>query len=139
MARICILPRASNTGGVTSFQAKLAAGLAVRGIQACQNLSEWPYEAVLLTGGVRDLGGLWRARRNGVRIVQRLDGIKLAAPPSPHRARHFLRAEYGNRLLALLRARFVNRVVYQSEFVRGWWRDCYGQERRPGGSHPQRR
>jgi glycosyltransferase involved in cell wall biosynthesis len=131
VARICIIPRATNTGGVTSFQAKLAGGLAARGILTCQSLAGGPYDAVLLTGGVRDLAGIWRARRNGARIVQRLDGINWLHRRLRTGARHFLRAEYGNRLLALLRARFVNRVIYQSEFVRGWWHNSYGLERVP--------
>ena len=131
MARICILPRASNVGGVTSFQAKLAAGLERSGHQVSFDLGNPACQAVLLTGGVRDLAGLVRARRSGARIVQRLDGINWLHRRLSTGARHFLRAEYGNRLLALLRARFVTQIVYQSEFVRGWWRSRFGQERVP--------
>ncbi len=131
VARICIIPRASNVGGVTSFQVKLAAGLEKCGHQACFDLRETPYQAVLLTGGVRDLPGLVRARRSGVRIVQRLDGINWLHKRLPTGVRHHLRAEYGNRLLALLRARFVTRIIYQSGFVQGWWRERYGQEKVP--------
>jgi glycosyltransferase involved in cell wall biosynthesis len=131
VARICIIPRASNVGGVTSFQAKLAAGLESLGHQACYDLDERPYQAVLLTGGVRNLAGLVRARRNGARIVQRLDGINWLHRRMHTGARHYLRAEYGNRLLALIRARFVSRIVYQSEFVRGWWRSRFGTENAP--------
>jgi glycosyltransferase involved in cell wall biosynthesis len=131
VARICIIPKATNTGGVTSFQAKLSAGLADRGIQTCYDLGEKPYDAVLITGGVRDLASLWRARRDGVRLVQRLDGINWLHRRLPTGTRHFLRAEYGNRLLALLRASFSSRIVYQSEFARGWWRERFGPERIP--------
>jgi glycosyltransferase involved in cell wall biosynthesis len=126
--RICIIPRATNTGGVTSFQDKLTVGLATRGIQVCCDLGETPYDAVLLTSGVRDLLGLLCARRRGVRIVQRLDGINWLHRRLPTGARHFLRAEYGNRLLALLRSHFVTHIVYQSEFVRGWWHAWFGPE-----------
>ncbi len=131
MPRICIIPKASATGGVTSFQAKLRDGLARRGIEVCHSLGETPYEAVLLTGGVRDVPGLIQARRRGARIVQRLDGINWLHRRLPTGARHFLRAEYGNRLLAFLRARVVTHIVYQSEFVRGWWRESFGPERAP--------
>lgn len=131
MARICIIPRATNTGGVTSFQANLAAGLAAHGIQVCTNLADRPYEAILLTGAVRDLAGLLRARRSGVRIVQRLDGINWLHRRLRTGTRHFLRAEYGNRLLALLRSRIVSRIVYQSEFVHAWWGRCFGSEHVP--------
>jgi glycosyltransferase involved in cell wall biosynthesis len=129
--RICIIPKATNTGGVTTFQAKLTEGLTGRGFQVCYTLAAEPYEAVLLTGGVRDLAGLLRARRRGVRLVQRLDGINWLHRRLPTGAHHFLRAEYGNRLLALLRSKLVTQVVYQSEFVRGWWRDRFGLERVP--------
>ena len=131
MPRICIIPKATNTGGVTTFQAKLTEGLTGRRFQVCYSLADEPYEAVLITGGVRDLAGLLRARRRGVRLVQRLDGINWLHRRLPTGAHHFLRAEYGNRLLALLRSRLVTQVVYQSEFVRGWWRDRFGQERVP--------
>jgi glycosyltransferase involved in cell wall biosynthesis len=131
VARICIIPRASNVGGVTSFQVKLAAGLEKRGHQACFSLDDRPYQAILLTGGVRDLPGLLRARRSGMRIVQRLDGINWLHRRLPTGVRHYLRAEYGNRLLALLRRRCVSAIVYQSAFVQDWWRRCFGQESTP--------
>ena len=83
----------------------------------------------MLTGGVRDLAGLWRLRRNGVRIVQRLDGINWLHRRLPTGARHYLRAEYGNRLLALLRSHFVSHIVYQSNFAHAWWRARFGPER----------
>ncbi len=54
---------------------------------------------------------------------------QLAPPPLPTGPRHFLRAEYGNRLLAWLRSHIVTHIVYQSDFVRGWWRDRFGPER----------
>jgi glycosyltransferase involved in cell wall biosynthesis len=131
VSRICIIPRADNTGGVSSFQAKMAAGLAVRGIQVCHDLDETPYDAVLLTSTTRQLLGLLRQRRRGLRIVQRLDGINWLHRHLPTGPRHFLRAEYGNRLLALLRSRVVTHIVYQSEFVRGWWGAQFGPERVP--------
>ena len=131
VTRICIIPKATTTGGVTSFQAKLTEGLVRRDIQTCSSLADRPYDAVLLTGGVRDFAGLWRARRSGARIVQRLDGINWLHRRLPTGARHFLRAEYGNRLLALLRSRFVDRIIYQSAFVLGWWCDRFGAERVP--------
>jgi glycosyltransferase involved in cell wall biosynthesis len=131
VTRLCIIPKATVTGGVTSFQGKLTSGLAKRGIQTCSRLADTPYDAVLLTGGVRDLNGLWQARRRGVRIVQRLDGINWLHRRLHTGTRHFLRAEYGNRLLALLRARFVSRIIYQSAFVQGWWREWFGWEHIP--------
>ena len=131
MPHICILPRAVNTGGVNSFQANLADGLNARGIKVCHRLNETPIDVLLLTSTTRDLPGLLRLRRRGVRIVQRLDGINWLHRRLRTGARHFLRAEYGNRLLAFLRSRVVTHIVYQSEFVRGWWAGQFGPERVP--------
>jgi len=129
--RICIIPQATNTGGVTSFQANLSAGLKARGIQVCHDLDETPFDAVLLTSTTRNLPGLLRLRRQGLRIVQRLDGINWLHRRLRTGVNHFLRAEYGNRLLAMLRARMATHIVYQSEFVHGWWARRFGPERVP--------
>jgi glycosyltransferase involved in cell wall biosynthesis len=131
MPRICIIPKASNVGGVTSFQRKLAVGLARRSVEVCHDLGDVPYEAVLLTGGVRQLLALWRTKQRGIPIVQRLDGVNWIHRQRRTGWRHYLRAEYGNRLLAFVRARIVSRIVYQSEFVRGWWEDWFGAGRVP--------
>jgi glycosyltransferase involved in cell wall biosynthesis len=45
----------------------------------------------------------------------------------PTGLRHFLRAEYGNLLLAFTRARLASRIVYQSEFSRTWWERVHGR------------
>ncbi len=134
-ARICILPKLSGVGGMVSFQHKFSQGLEKRGIQVCYDLQDEPYQAVLVIGGTRKLSGLWRAGRKGIPIVQRLDGMnwmhRLPTHPTNKNnligdLRHYLRAEYGNFILSLLRSRIANVIVYQSEFVRRWWQDTYG-------------
>ena len=130
MPRICVFPRATNTGGVASFQAKLANGLDARGILVSHDLGDAP-DAVLLTSTTRNLPGLLMLRRRGVRIVQRLDGINWLHRRLHTGPRHFLRSEYGNSLLALLRSQVVTHIVYQSDFVRGWWGGQFGPERVP--------
>ena len=126
--RICIVPRVSGVGGMVSFRRKLGDGLAGRGIEVCDDLADTPYEAVLVIGGARQLYPLWHARRHGVPVVQRLDGMNwLHRLPSRRSGlRHYLRAEYGNRLLAWIRSRLATKVVYQSEFARDWWQRVHG-------------
>jgi glycosyltransferase involved in cell wall biosynthesis len=116
---------------MVSFRGKLAKGLVKRGIGVSYDLVDTPYDAILVIGGTRNLPDLWRARRRGIRIVQRLDGMNWI-----HRHRrtgwlHFLRAEYGNIILSLIRARLANHIVYQSEFSRQWWERVYGKTRIP--------
>jgi glycosyltransferase involved in cell wall biosynthesis len=130
--RVCLLPRLSGVGGMVSFQHKLAAGLVRRGVEVSYDLADTPYQAILVIGGTRQIPALWLAKRKGIPIVQRLDGMnwlhRLPGGKGILRGglRHSLRAEYGNLVLAWLRARLANRVVYQSEFVRGWWERVHG-------------
>jgi len=136
--RICLVPRLSGVGGMVSFQHKLATGLAKRGLEVSYDLADWPYAAVLVIGGTRHLAGLYRARRRGVPIVQRLDGMNWLhrKPPRQRRPRtswrHILRAEYGNILLQFIRTRLADRIVYQSQFARRWWEDVHGPTPVPG-------
>jgi hypothetical protein len=127
--RVCLVPRLNGVGGMVSFQHKLADGLRSRHIEIAYDLADRPYQAVLVIGGTRDLAGIWRARRQGIPVVQRLDGMNwLHRQGGNFRTglRHYLRAEYGNFMLRLIRSRLASRIVYQSEFVRGWWERVYG-------------
>jgi glycosyltransferase involved in cell wall biosynthesis len=106
---------------MASFQSKLAKGLSARGIEVVYRLNETPYAAVLVIGGMRDLLGLWRARRQGIPVVQRLNGMNWLHHLRRTGIRHYLRAEYGNAILALIRSQIAEQIVYQSEFARRWW------------------
>jgi glycosyltransferase involved in cell wall biosynthesis len=132
MTRICLIPKLSGTGGPVSFQAKLAGGLAQRGIEVCYDLNERPYDAVLVIAGTRRyLGSLWQAKKRGVRVVHRLDGLNWLHRRRATSLRIFLRAEVNNRIVAGIRRRLADHVVYQSQFVHDWWEDWYGATRIP--------
>ncbi len=129
---ICILPRLEGVGGPASFRARLSAGLAKRGISSHSNPAEPGCRAVLVIAGTRRLGDLLLARRRGVRIVQRLDGMNWLHRRRWTGVRHFLRAESNNLLLAFIRRRLADRMVYQSAFTRGWWQTVRGAVDAPG-------
>jgi glycosyltransferase involved in cell wall biosynthesis len=124
-ARICIVPRLAGVGGMVSFRARLSAGLEGRGIRVTDDVQSGA-DAVLVIGGTRQLGGLWRARRGGARIVQRLNGMNWLHRQRRTGLRHFIRSGTGNWLLATIRSRLAHTIVYQSEFSRGWWERVYG-------------
>lgn len=111
---------------MVSFQARFAAALAERGIEVSFDPADQPCAAALVIGGTRHLGSLISARRRGVRIVQRLDGMNWMHRQQRTGLRHFLRAEYGNWLLNLIRTRLARHIVYQSSFSKTWWQQVYG-------------
>lgn len=124
MSHICIVPRVEGPGGVTSFRLKFENGLRARGVDVSYDLSE-PADAILVLAGTRRLLPLWRARRRGVRIVQRLDGLNWVHRVRWAGLRYTIRAIYGNANLAFIRSRLADHVIYQSQFIEHWWRDWY--------------
>jgi glycosyltransferase involved in cell wall biosynthesis len=131
ISRICLIPNVSGVGGMVSFREKLVKGLAERRIGVSYDLVDTPYEAILVIGGTRDLAGLWRAKRGGVRIVQRLDGMNWIHRRRRTGWRHYLRAEYGNLILSWIRSRLADQIIYQSEFSHQWWERVYGLNQTP--------
>ncbi len=125
--RICLIPNLTGVGGMVSFRGRLVTGLEQRGIQVSSNLADTPYDTVLIIGGTRNLVGLWRAKQRGARVVQRLDGMNWIHRKKRTGWRHFIRAEYGNLILSLIRSKLADQVIYQSEFAHQWWERIYGK------------
>ncbi len=115
---------------MASFRLKFEQGLKTRGIEITYDLSA-DADAVLVIAGTRFLLDLWRARRRGIRVVQRLDGINWVQRIRWTSPRYHLRAEYGNAILSLIRSRFADRVIYQSQFIRSWWEHWHGIAKAP--------
>lgn len=124
--KLCLTPKVHGVGGMVSFAAKLTAGVKALGVETQDDVHSPGYDTLLVIGGTRDLPGLWRARRRGVHIVQRLNGMNWIHRRRHTGWRHFLRAEYGNYILATIRRRLADHIVYQSEFTRRWWERAYG-------------
>jgi glycosyltransferase involved in cell wall biosynthesis len=109
---------------------KFEEGLRARGVDVTYDPSQHA-DALLVLAGTRHLQVLRRARKQGIRIVQRLDGINWV-----HRARwaglrYTIRAIYGNANLAFIRKRLADHVIYQSQFIKHWWEDWYHPTRAP--------
>jgi len=130
MPRICIVPRVAGPGGVTSFRLKFEDGLRARGVDVTNDPSE-EVDSILILAGTRKLFPLWKARRRGIRIVQRLDGINWVHRVRWAGPRYTIRAVYGNANLSLIRRRLADHVIYQSQFIKHWWEDWYHPARVP--------
>ncbi len=115
---------------MASFRLKFEQGLRARNIDVTHDLND-KSDAVLVIAGTRFLLDLNRARRRGIRVVQRLDGINWVQRVKWSGVKYSVRAEYGNVMLASIRNRFADRVIYQSRFIRHWWEDWYGVANAP--------
>ena len=126
MRRVGVVPQVSGVGGMVSFRGRFTAGLAARGVEVLSGIPTQGGDSLLVIGGTRDIAGLWRAKRAGVRIVQRLNGMNWLHRRKSTGLKHYLRAEYGNGILRFIRARLADHIIYQSEFARTWWEGTYG-------------
>ena len=129
---ICVFPRLEGLGGPASFRARLASGLAKRGIRTHQDLDDPTCKAVLVIGGWKRIDELQRVRRKGLRLVQRLNGMNWIHRRGHTGLRHYLRSEWNNFILSFIRRWLADQIVYQSGFSRTWWQTVYGGVRAPG-------
>lgn len=125
--QICLVPKLLGLGGTASFQSRLIDGLKNLGISYSFEISDKDNSAVLIIGGSRQLVKLWQAKRRGVRIVQRLNGMNWMHRVEKTPLKVTLRSEINNRILAYIRANLADAIVYQSEFSRVWWERVYGE------------
>jgi glycosyltransferase involved in cell wall biosynthesis len=130
-SKICLVPKLAGLGGTASFQSKLTAGLAKRGVEVTYDLHDPDIRVILVVGGTRHYKEIENARSQGVLIVQRLDGINWIHRRRFTSIRHFLRAEINNRIIAHIRSHVADRIVYQSSFVKDWWQEKYGKSGKP--------
>lgn len=127
----CILPKLDGHGGPSSFQSKLRAGLAARGIETHHDPRTPGTQALLVIGATRKLSDLIYAKTHQIRIVQRLDGMNWLHKRNSTGWRHYLRSERMNLQLSFIRRWLADTIVYQSAFTRDWWNTEYGSLKKP--------
>lgn len=115
---------------MTSFRLKFEDGLRARAVDITNDASR-EVDSILVLAGTRHLLPLWKARRRGIRMVQRLDGINWVHRVRWAGLRYTIRAMYGNANLAFIRRRLADHVIYQSQFIKHWWEDWYRSARVP--------
>lgn len=112
--------RIPGVAGPAGFQRRFARALTTRGAQLRYGLPAADADAVLVIGATRNLPALMGAKRRGIPVVQRLNGMNWIHRVLPTGIRHYLRSELNNWLLRTVR-RLADVIVYQSEFARRWW------------------
>jgi glycosyltransferase involved in cell wall biosynthesis len=131
-ANICILPDLKGFGGPVSFHNRLIAGLKAREIDVHHNPHDPDCTSILVIGGTSRLVDLWRAKRRGVRIVQRLNGMNWIHRKQNTGLAHYLRSERNNWVLRTIRRELADQIVYQSDFARTWWQTVAGSVKARG-------
>jgi glycosyltransferase involved in cell wall biosynthesis len=125
--RLCMVSRIPGIAGPANFQKRLSRGLADRNILVSYDLSHRPYDAILVIGATRKLLKLQQAKREGLPVIQRLDGMNWIHRRFRTGVKHYLRAEINNFLLRFIRNRMADFVIYQSDFARSWWERVCGE------------
>ncbi len=131
LRRLCLIPDVPGYAGPAAFQRRLVQGLHQRGVEVVFDPGEHDLGAVLVNGGTRRLGALRRLRARGVPILQRLNGMNWIHRRRRTGWRHALRAELANFNLRLIRRRWCDAVVYQSQFSQSWWDRQAGELSKP--------
>lgn len=125
--QICLIPKLDGLGGMVSFQAKLIQGLKEREIPYTFDINHPENSAILVIGGTRHIWQLWRAKRRGVKIIQRLNGMNWLHKIKKMPLSAFIKSELNNQTLAFIRRYLASHIIYQSEFSRDWWKDEFGK------------
>jgi glycosyltransferase involved in cell wall biosynthesis len=112
---------------MVSFQGRFITGLEQRGITVTRDLTDPEVQSALIIGGTKKIGALLSARRRGVRLVQRLNGMNWLHRVEPTPMKAYFRSELNNWLLAFIRRSIVHHIVYQSQFSHWWWNDRFGK------------
>ena len=128
--KITLFPKVHGVGGMVSFSHKFIAALEQRNIAHSFTLDE-DTDAILVIGGTRNLGELQHAKKAGIPIVQRLNGINWIHRKKNTGLKHYLRAEYGNMILKTIRNHYATNIIYQSQFVVQWWEKKFGTTKVP--------
>jgi glycosyltransferase involved in cell wall biosynthesis len=131
MDTICIYPRKFGLGGPASFQSRLIEELRANQVRVVFEPDDLSVAALLVIGGTRHLSELRAAKRRGVRVVQRLNGMNWVHKKKNTGLKHFLRAEVNNYLLATIRKRIADKIIYQSHFSQNWWNRIWGSVNKP--------
>jgi len=127
---ICIVPHQPGLGGPASFQSRFIRVLQDRGYRVTHEVLDPVNFAILVIGGTKYIPQLRQAKKAGIRIIQRLNGMNWVHRKRNTGLRHFLRAEVNNYILKTIR-QLADGIIYQSDFSREWWNRVGGYVKTP--------
>lgn len=128
---IAVLPKLESLAGPASFYGRFTSTARKRGYTIHNDPAAKDVDAVLVIAGTKHIPALMKAKKRGVRIVQRLDGINWHHKHMNTGVYHYMRSEINNQMMQIVRKQFADAIVYQSEFAKQWWFDEYKPTGKP--------
>ena len=113
-------------GGPGSFQIRLERVLSEEGWQVVYPEDEIKPDVILVVGGTKKHKWLKKCKKNGVKIVHRLDGMNWLHRVKKMPLKQKLLCEVRNKLTARIRRKYADHIIYQSQFVKDWWEKVEG-------------
>lgn len=84
------------------------------------------HDLILVVSDTRHLMWLLKCKKNGIPIVQRLDGIHWHNREKTIFSRSRLREHARNKIMQFIRNHVADHVIYQSEFIKDFWNVKHG-------------
>ena len=130
---ICLLPEAASLGGPRTFQQNLIAWAKRSGeIDIHFDADREDIDAFLVIGGPKKyLKRLLEARKKGIPVVHRLNGMNWIHRCRPCGLKYSLHSEMANLAIAFYRRFVVSGIIYQSPFCEERWNRVYGSLGKP--------
>jgi glycosyltransferase involved in cell wall biosynthesis len=119
-----------SVGGPGSFQTRMTLNLENKGCRIVYPQDKICPDVIIVVGGTAKLSWLFMCKKRGAKIVHRLDGINWRHWVDDVSLLYKLKSEFRNFLIRIIRDVFSDYVIYQSEFVHGWWGKKYGKEKK---------
>ena len=113
-------------GGPGSFQIRLETAMIAEGWQVVYAEDEIKPDVILVVGGTKKHKWLKKCKKNGVKIVHRLDGMNWLHRVKKMPLKQKLLCEVRNKMTARIRRKYADHIIYQSQFVKDWWEKVSG-------------
>ena len=130
---ICLVPEAKSLGGPRTFQKNLITWAEQSGeAEVHFDAERADIDAFLVIGAPKKyIKRLLQAQREGIPVIQRLNGMNWIHRCRPSGLLYGLHSEKANLAIALYRRFLCNKIIYQSPFCEKRWNHIYGKLSKP--------
>lgn len=119
---IIAFPHKPGKGGPGSFQIRFEKYLKEHGWLVTYPEDKIRPDVVMVVGGTKKLWWLAKMKFKGIPVVHRLAGLNWLHKLKKFSPKKYFYAEGSNLILKIIRSFFATHIVYQSEFVKEWWK-----------------